>query len=218
MRIRSQNRSTGFAFVVAALVAIGLPGTLVYLKHQDGSASGCLYLFAVPFGLVGIFLLHMAYRELRALARYGVWELECPEGGGTTGGPLEVRIRPGKPIVPNGETVLTVRCLRSVQHGSSGKNSRLEATVVGTLESRRAPGGPIDPRSGFAARFELPLGWPPTGRSRDGKVTVSWQLEMEVPAAGGGVHTTFELPVRAGDGADADELARFLEPYAFVSG
>jgi hypothetical protein len=207
MRIRSQSRFQAVGLVAASLVTLGMPGALLWLKTRDGSASGCLVLFVVPFAMMAVALAVMAARQIRTLRRYGAWELECPDGGGLTGEPLELRVRPGRAIVPNGAITLTLTCIRvtrsrSGQHGSSAETSR-----IGSLEVKRHVEGPIDPRTGFGATFDLPASWPATATR--GGVSVVWQLETDVPTADGGVQTAFFVPVRAGAAATPDLAAAF---------
>jgi hypothetical protein len=138
MRIRAKTGRLASALLAASIVALLLPGALLYLKHRDGELGGCLIAFAVPFLLAGVGLALFALREIVGLVRYGTWELECPDGGGTAGEPLPVTIRPGRQIEPNGPVKLILRCVETATRhyrGSTGNETQLEANVLGKVES-----------------------------------------------------------------------------------
>jgi hypothetical protein len=189
MKIRSRTPVLAAAFAAASVVTLALTGTLLYLKHREGELGGCLVAFLAPFVLAGIGLAALAVRELVGIARYGTWELECRDGGGVVGEPLEVRIRPGRPVEPTGEATLTVSCVAAAARHSG------QATVLGQSASSVASGSHVDPRAGFATTLELPARLPPSTDPGAGQA-ILWQLTVEMPARRGDVHVTFVLPVR----------------------
>jgi hypothetical protein len=205
MRIRAKTRHLALALLAASAVALALPGTLLYLKHRDGELGGCLIAFLVPFLLAGVGLALLALREIVGLARYGTWELECPDGGGRAGEPLPVTIHPGRRIEPNGPARLTLRCVETATHqyrGSAGSETRTESNVLGKVESAVVTGPFVDPRSGFAATLEPPAELPGSRVQGAGAAGVLWQLIVEVPGRRGDAHVTFDVPMRGATGAD----------------
>jgi hypothetical protein len=203
MRIRARTGTLIVSLFAASAVTLVMSATFLYLKHREAPLElGCLTLFIGMFVLAGIGLALLAMRELLAVVRYGVWELECPDAGGAVGRPLAVRVHPARRFTPAGEVKLTLRCVASTTHRARGSGgTRTESQVLGSVESKVAPGGALDPLVGLPVTLEVPDLLPATTPSDGGGSAIVWQLVVEAPARRGGVHAVFELPIHGAGSA-----------------
>jgi hypothetical protein len=198
LRITASSWTLPLSFTAASVVALGLPGTMLYLKQREGSLPLGLVAFLSIFLLIGLGLAYAAFREFARLLRYGTWAIEIADEGGRLGQPLAVRVLPAKPVTATGDVKLTLACLEqrtTKSYGSGGTQSKTKLHTLGTFDTTvPAPQAQLQTAQPFTASIKVPQGLPPTGR--EGNDTVSWQLTVDVPTADGDVQAVFVVPVR----------------------
>lgn len=198
MRIRSHALGIYAGMTVAGFGALGLPGTLLYLKRAAGEATTILYVFVTPFFLVGVALLVFGTRGVAKGLFGGVWELDVPDAGGMIGQPLTTTLIPPREVRVDGE----LSCqLRAIARTSRGGGSVDVQTLWQTRWTR--PASILHPRMGIAVVLPLPAEGPSTMEFDRGASYNRWQLSVSVPSGGSEEELVFDVPVYGGTGGSS---------------
>lgn len=196
MRIKSHTWTLYAGLTAASLGALGLPGTLLWLKVAEGTGSVLLYVFVTPFLVAGLFMAYFGIRGLFRLVVHGIWELECPDEGGLLGRKLLVRLIPPRVVTPEGTIRCVMRCARTRQLGGGPKARRETITLWETEWSVQS--STLHPQLGLEIEIPLPDTGEPTNVSPQDATGVRWQLNTVVTLGGVEQQSVFEFPVRAG--------------------
>lgn len=200
MIVRSSNGKIALAFSVAAVVWLGLSGTLFGLKLADGMQFGCAYAVLAIFVLFGALLALWAASQVVRWLRFRDSRLELDGEVISMGTELQARLHFARPFRPRGEMVLNPRCIRhDVLHYGGRQPSRSSSVTVLWREEKRVHLDASATRLPVPIRLDLPSGLPAASPPGDSG-GIHWQLEVTVPARFVDFHATFELPVTRGTG------------------
>lgn len=193
MRIRSHALGIYAGMTAAGVGALALPGTLVFLKRADGTATTFLYVFVAPFFLVGLALLVFGVGGVFTGLFGGSWELDVPGQGGVIGRPLPVTLFPPREVRVDGDITCQLRVVtRSNRGGGSLDITPLFKT------SWTQPVSTVHPTTGISIVLPLPSEGPSTSESARGAQYTRWQLNVLVPSGGSEQELVFDVPVYGG--------------------
>ncbi len=189
MQITSFMPGMYVGMAVAALGALGLSGTVVYLARQSGRDTWLVYVAMAPFLLAGLLLAYFGLRGLGRLALFGHWILDVSDRGVVLGQPCTVILRPTRARTPTGEVTCVLTCRQSVRRAG-----RMEATTL--FESQwTQPVATLDPSLGVELRLPLPDAGEPTDVDRRTGAGVQWQLNVHIPSRFMKEEPVFDLAV-----------------------
>lgn len=195
MRIRSHALGIYAGMTAARVGALALPGTLVFLKRADGTATTFFYVFVTPFFLVGLALLVFGLRGVAKGLLGGVWGLEISDAG-VLGQPLAAILTPPRQTQLDGELRLQLRALARTSRGGGGVELK---TLWETQWTE--PAATLQPKTGIPLILPLPSQGPSTSESANGAQYTRWQLHVVVPSGGSEQELVFDVPVYGGGDA-----------------
>lgn len=196
MRIRSHSTGIYVAMTCAGVMALTLPGLLVYLKWAAGEGSPFLYVAMLPFLLVGAALFVFGLRGTATGLLGGGWELDVPGPGGTIGTPLSTTLFPPRPVQVDGELSCQLRAVSRSDRGGG----RIEMQTLWKTQWTQ-PAATVHPSTGISIVLPLPSEGPSTRESANGAQYTRWQLNVSVPSGGSEQELVFDVPVYGGGDA-----------------
>ena len=209
MRIKSQTTFVAAMLLFLGVVMIAMPAGMFYGFSKDGPVPGGVWFIAALFGSLGLLFAYLSAKQLVRRFRFGGWEVECPDGGGHLGQPLEVKLVPPQVVTPTGEVEVNLTCIQSTGSRSSSQRSgatRGTATLFDTKWSLRP--GTLHPQMGLPLTLPLPeFG---LGSTRSRGTNVEWKLSVKVPADGATHDMEFEIPIN-GVGTRSPDAGEFSE-------
>ena len=193
MRIKSESSMWAGIMTLVAVLTIGFIGTYFYLMWVAGRATWFVYFFTAPFFLVGAGLGYWGVRGLIRRLLFGVWQLEVPRPG-VLGNPMEVRLFPGRDVLPVGGIRCNLCCLLN----STINTGRSMSTNSKTLweHSWVVTSPAIQRDTGLNLTLPLPARGSTTHSFSVGpSPNVKWQLTVNVPFRRGSDEPMFDIPI-----------------------
>jgi hypothetical protein len=197
MRIKSQTTFVAGMLLFLGVVMLAMPVGMIYGTSNDGPVPAGVWIVAALFAPMGMLIAYLSGKQLVQRMRFGRWEVECPDGGGRLGQPLEVKLVPPQVVNPTGEVACNLVCFRSTGVRSSSQragSTRGSAKLFDTSWTLRA--ATFHPQVGLPITLPLPEFGLESTRGR--KATVEWKLSVRIPADGTTHEMEFEIPISEG--------------------
>jgi hypothetical protein len=198
MRIASQTTLTSGLMLLLGILMLVMPAGMINAFSADGPVPAGVWAIAAIFGPLGLLIAWLSAKRLVTRVRFGRWELECPDGGGTLGVPLEITLLPPQTVTASADVECTLTCFASRPAGArstSGGHHRPTGSSSQTLfdTSWTLRPASVHPRTGVPIVLPLPDYGLLSQRSR--ARTVEWKFSVRFPAGRTTHEMEFEIPV-----------------------
>ena len=192
--VRSSNKGEMIGAFIFAVLWNGISSPVLVFFPEAWNDSGPVALLMLLFPAVGAGLAFWAARSVVRWRKFGESAFYMASVPGVAGGYLEGMIRIPRPIRPDADFRLTLRCLKRVTSGS-GKNKTTTDHVVWEHEYALPPEQMLHDAMQCAVpvRFAIPYDAPQT--DPETVPPILWKLDAAAPLPGVDFSTTFEVPV-----------------------
>lgn len=192
--IRSSNTIEMIGSLVFAVLWNGVSWLPLFIVPVPDDEGKWVLLILLLFPAIGVGMAIWAARCVIRWRKFGEMAFYMASVPGVTGGYLEGMIRIPRPIRPDADFRLTLRCLKRVTTGS-GKNKTTTDHVVWEHEHALPPNQMLQDATQCAVpvRFAIPYDTPQS--APDDTPPILWKLEASAPMPGVDFSATFEVPV-----------------------